>query len=36
MKPIYEMIQQQLEPLGLKLDLNELEETRTIIAMMLQ
>lgn len=36
MKPIYEMLKQQLEPLGLKLDLNELEMTRPIIAMMLQ
>lgn len=36
MKPIYEMIQQQLEPFGLKLDFNELEKTRPVIAMMLQ
>lgn len=36
MKPIYEMIQQQMEPLGLKLDLKDLERTRPIIAMMLQ
>ncbi|PWD98210.1 ankyrin repeat domain-containing protein [Marinilabilia rubra] len=36
MKPVYEMIQQQLEPLGLKLDLNDLEITRPVIAMMLQ
>jgi len=36
MKPVYEMLQQQLEPLGLKLDLNDLEKTRPIIAMMLQ
>ncbi|WP_027077473.1 ankyrin repeat domain-containing protein [Maribacter antarcticus] len=36
MKPIYEMLQQQLSPLGLKLDLNELEKTRPVIAMMLQ
>jgi hypothetical protein len=36
MKPIYEMIKQQLEPLGLKLDLNEVETARPIIAMMLQ
>lgn len=36
MKPIYEMIQLQLEPLGLKLDLKELETARPVIAMMLQ
>ncbi|HZL08563.1 MAG TPA: ankyrin repeat domain-containing protein [Prolixibacteraceae bacterium] len=36
MKPVYEMIRKQLEPLGLKLDLKELEMTRPIIAMMLQ
>ena len=35
-KPIYEMMQQQLEPLGLKLDMNEVEMTRPVIAMMLQ
>jgi hypothetical protein len=36
MKPIYEMMQKQLEPIGLKLDLNEVEKARPIIAMMLQ
>ncbi len=36
MKPIYGIIQQQLEPLGLKLDMQELEITRPVIAMMLQ
>jgi uncharacterized protein len=36
MKPVYEMLQKQLEPIGLKLDLNDLEMTRPIIAMMLQ
>lgn len=36
MKPIYEMLQQQLSPLGLQLDLNELEKTRPVIVMMLQ
>ncbi len=36
MKPIYETIQQQMEPLGLKLDLKILEMTRPVIAMMLQ
>ena len=35
-KPIYEMLQQQLSPLGLQLDLNELEKTRPVIATMLQ
>ncbi|MGK0316369.1 MAG: ankyrin repeat protein [Saprospiraceae bacterium] len=35
-KPIYEMLQQQLSPLGLQIDLNELEKTRPVIAMMLQ
>jgi len=36
MKPIYEMIQKQLEPLGLKLDLKEIEMTRPMIAILLQ
>ncbi|WP_159517821.1 ankyrin repeat domain-containing protein [Sunxiuqinia indica] len=36
MKPIYEMIGQQLAPFGLKLDLKEVEKTRPVIAMMLQ
>ena len=36
MKSIYEMIQKQLEPIGLKLDLKELEMTRPVVAMMLQ
>ena len=36
MKPIYELILQQLEPLGLKLDMKEIEMTRPVIAMMLQ
>jgi ankyrin repeat protein len=35
-KPIYEMLQQQLSPLGLQLDLADLEKTRPVIAMMLQ
>lgn len=35
-KPIYEMIQQQLEPMGLQLDMAQLEKTRPVIAMMLQ
>ena len=36
MKPVYETIKQQLEPLGLKLDLKEVEMARPVIAMMLQ
>ena len=35
-KPIYEMLQKQLSPLGLQIDLNEIEKTRPVIAMMLQ
>ncbi|MDX1326117.1 MAG: ankyrin repeat domain-containing protein [Arenibacter sp.] len=35
-KPIYEMLQQQLAPLGMELDLTEIEKTRPVIAMMLQ
>lgn len=35
-KPVYEMMQQQLSPLGLQLDMAELEKTRPVIAMMLQ
>jgi len=35
-KPIYEMMQQQLEPLGLQLDMVQLEKTRPVIVMMLQ
>lgn len=36
MKPVYEMVAQQLEPLGLKVDIAEVEKTRPVIAMMLQ
>ena len=36
MKPFYEMLQQQLGPLGLKIDLSEIEKNRPVIAMMLQ
>lgn len=36
MKPIYNMMQQQLEPLGLKLDMEALKKARPVIAMMLQ
>jgi len=36
MKPIYEMLQQQLSPLGLQIDINEIEKTRPVIVMMLQ
>lgn len=35
-KPIYEFLQTQLGPLGLELDMADLEETRPVIAMMLQ
>jgi len=35
-KPIYEMLQQQLGPIGLKINLNKIEKTRPVIAMMLQ
>jgi ankyrin repeat protein len=35
-KPIYEMLQQQLSPIGLQLDLIEVEKTRPVIAMMLK
>jgi ankyrin repeat protein len=36
MRPVYEMIQQQLGPMGLQLDMAQLEKTRPVIAMMLQ
>lgn len=36
MKPIYEMMQQQLAPIGLQLDLAEVEKARPTIAVMLQ
>lgn len=35
-KPVYDMMILQLEPLGFQLDLKELEEARPVIAMMLQ
>lgn len=35
-KPVYEMMQLQLSSLGLQLDMDELEKTRPVIAMMLQ
>jgi len=35
-KPIYEMMQQQLAPMGFQLDIAEVEKTRPVIAMMLQ
>jgi len=35
-RPIYEMLQQQLGPIGLQIDLAEIEKTRPVIAMMLQ
>lgn len=36
MKPVYEMLQQQLEPFGFKLDLKDVEKSRPVVAMMLQ
>jgi hypothetical protein len=36
MKPVYEMLQQQLEPFGFQLDLKEVEKSRQVVAMMLQ
>jgi ankyrin repeat protein len=36
MKPIYEMLIQQLKPMGFTLDLNELQKARPIVAAMLQ
>lgn len=36
MKPIYEMLTMQLQPMGFKLDLKEVEKARPIIAVMLQ
>ncbi|HCD52229.1 MAG TPA: ankyrin repeat domain-containing protein [Balneolaceae bacterium] len=35
-KPVYEMMQQQLGGFGLQLDMAEIEKTRPVIAMMLQ
>ena len=35
-KPIYEMLQLQLGPIGLEIDLSDIEKTRPVIAMMLQ
>ncbi len=35
-KPFYEMMQQQLAPLGMQLDMEQLEKTRPVIGMMLQ
>lgn len=35
-KPVYEMLEQQLAPMGLKLDMTELEKSRPVVAMMLQ
>lgn len=35
-KPFYEMLQQQLQPLGLQIDLVKVEKTRPVIAIMLQ
>lgn len=36
LKPIYEMMQEMLGPLGIQLDMARLEKTRPVIAMMLQ
>jgi ankyrin repeat protein len=36
MKPIYEMLTQQLKPMGFSLDLDELQKARPVVAMMLQ
>lgn len=36
MKPIYEMLIEQLKPMGFELDLNELQKARPVVAMMLQ
>lgn len=36
MKPIYEMLILQLQPMGYKLNLKELEKVRPVVAMMLQ
>ena len=36
MKPIYEMLIQQLQPMGFTLDLNELQKARPVVAIMLQ
>ncbi|MEM9674154.1 MAG: ankyrin repeat domain-containing protein [Cyclobacteriaceae bacterium] len=35
-KPIYEMLEQQLSPMGLRLDMSELEKARPVVAIMLQ
>ena len=35
-KPFYDMLKHQLAPMGLQLDLQEVEKTRPVIAMMLQ
>lgn len=36
LKPIYEMLKQQLEPMGFELNLEELEKARPVVAIMLQ
>lgn len=36
MKPIYEMLNQQLKPMGFRLDLSELQKKLPVVAMMLQ
>ena len=36
MKPVYEMVIQQLKPMGFKLELEEVEKARPVVAMMLE
>ena len=36
LKPVYNMIEQQLAPFGFELDMAEIEKSRPVIAMMLQ
>ena len=35
-KPVYEMLEQQLKPFGFTLDINDVEKGRPVVAMMLQ
>ena len=36
MEPIYKMVKQQLAPMGLKMDLTEIEKNRPVIAKILE
>jgi len=36
LKPVYDMIQQQLSPFGLELDMEEIKKSRPVVAIMLQ